>query len=125
MTQDELDVLLVEWTRRLRLQDWKIVAKVTPSNDMDNGGIEGSCSCFAPTKEAVVRVSDELGKPVGGHIRRAWPSDPEEVLVHELLHIHIDGFMPKSEDKAEYAAAEVAINMIASALVDTKRGGGQ
>jgi hypothetical protein len=49
-----------------------------------------------------------------------FPLDQEEVLVHELLHIHMEPFFPKGTHALNFAG-EQAIESIAKALVSLRR----
>lgn len=117
-TPDALQALCAEWQQRLRLMDWRVLVRVVPAYEMPT--LEGECHCFDQTKEAVIRLSESIGKPQNTPIASLFPCDPERVLVHELLELHFDAFKAEKEGPT-LTAQELAINILADALVALKR----
>lgn len=119
MTQEELDSLCAEWQKRLRLQDWDVQAKVVHQSDIPEK--QGNIHIFQPERLALIQIASPADNP-SSKVCRAFPSDPEHTLIHELLEIHFDPFK-KDRDPANLSQ-EQAINVIAAALVNLKRGNG-
>lgn len=119
MTPEELNALCADWQKRLRLMDWKIAVSFVPGYEMPDRA--GECSSFEPMKEAVIRINKDTHNPYS-RICAAHPEGFEEVLVHELLEIHFTPFKDDDGESRLHMAQEQAINMIASALVQARRG---
>lgn len=123
MSQEELDALCLEWQRRLRLQDWRVVVKIVPRYEVV--GNWGETSRNKRHKTAVIRLADLNGSHDVINDEIFAPS-VEEVLVHELLHLTIAGFDVTDDEGANAMvreAQEEAINMIAAALVYGRNAG--
>ena len=117
MTQQELEALCAEWQKLLRLQDWRVVVRLVRRYEMDDSDAWGECDWNLSNKRATIRVLDpQDAKPGSGY-------DPESVLVHELVHLHIAPFRPERDSLAE-RLMEQAINCLEGALISLKRGGG-
>lgn len=121
-SQEELDALCLDWQKRLRLMDWKIVAKIVPQEDIPENN--GQVNLWQLDKTAVIRIAD-MAEIAQGIMSRNFPDTFERILVHELLEIHLDVFAPKREDdELKFNAKELAINLITDALVESKHGNG-
>lgn len=116
LTQEQLEEQLVYWQKVLRLQDWRIKARILRERDFCNPGSQGECDWSLSTKTAIIRILD----PVDYSPDCAWPQDIEQVLVHELLHLHFASFDAESST-AERVAQEQAIDCIATGLVGLYR----
>lgn len=116
-TEKELQKLCREWQKRLRLQDWDVKVFVKRESQFINENAAGECSWQLAKKLAVIRILD----PIDYGSNLAWPQDQEATLVHELLHLHFAPFAAK-DDTPEDTAQEQAIDLIARALVELKRG---
>lgn len=118
-TQAQLDELLADWQRRLRLRDWNVKVQLRRRHDMSLEDSCGACRWQLSKKLACVELLDPIDYDPGSF---GWPQDVEWTLVHELLHLH---FAPFAEfgDGPLNTAQEQAIDLIAGALVDAKRGG--
>ena len=114
--QVEAEALCQEWQRRLRLRDWDVKIVVSRSDEM-RPNCSGTCSTILSNKTALVT----LMHPIDHSERCLWPYDMEETLVHELLHMHFAPFQADEDTPAD-TAQEQAIDLIAHALVNLKRG---
>lgn len=118
LTQEQLEALCREWQGILRLQDWDVKPEIVRRHEMSVPERDGECVYVLQQKKAhiqVVTADDTLPSP--------WPLDQEQILVHELLHLHFAPFMPASDEGLRYETAEQAIDQIAEALVRLKRNG--
>ncbi len=118
---DDIQDLTYEWQRILRLQDWDIRTYfATPDELPDN---EGNVLTWGDSKEAIVKVMHPFEvKDADSERDKNFPYDPEQILVHELLHIHLDTVTEEVPSDAERLLEEQAIELISKALVDLKRG---
>lgn len=108
--------LLELWQRRLRLQDWFVDLRVSRNHEMPSGNQDGATHFCLRTKEAVIHVLH----PSDRDPRSVCRYDFEQVLVHELLHLHFAGATPDN-DTPEMVALEQAIDLTAWALVQAYR----
>jgi hypothetical protein len=102
MSDKELKQLCSQWQSVLRLQDWTIDPKFVKSSEM-SGHNRGECHCIITQKEAEIRLLPEglSDKPV------------ELVLIHELLHCHLNSLhVPSDRDDEE----EQVINALSKTL---------
>lgn len=120
-TQKEIEKLCREWQKRLRLQDW--VVRIVFTNEF---------SSFARThvhpehKGATIRIRTAFSPFEHACL------DFEVTLVHELIHLHTSGFdfpiqdkwrrSENTDERARYEAYEAMVELLAQALVSTKRG---
>lgn len=96
MNIKELRAHLTKWQHRLNLADWKISIK------WGAAGHQGWCSWHPEEQYASIEINRTCG-------------DPVSTLVHELLHIVIEGHQPETR---EYSVPlERAINKISAALL--------
>lgn len=112
MTQETLQSLCEEWQKTLRLSDWKVTIEVWRYYQFSDSLCDANIRIHRQHKVAELRVLDERDHEAV----RTWSYDFELFIVHELLHIHLDRTESPSSDDAE-----VAINLIAEALVNLKR----
>lgn len=115
MTQRQLDRLRRKWQKTLRLQDWKIKARVVglgviPDDDL------GRCEWLLDARTADINILDPACCEDGDAI---VSQDVEGTLVHELLHCHFAPF--HSENQAINTQAEQVIDTLAEALVGLDR----
>jgi hypothetical protein len=106
-----LEKLMQVWQKRLRLQDWDIKLQVTHMVDMPVPDALGCIGSSAEHKSAVLTLLNPDEYPDG-----PFPVDTEEVLVHELLHLHTIPF--RRNGRAASVAEDAAIECIAPALVE-------
>lgn len=117
-TQSMLESLTKEWQKRLRLQDWDVKVGFKRHYDMNDPANEAEMQMNSSLKRARVRLSNPAD-----YCNEFWPYDVEGALVHELLHIHFESMehgIPKDDPRD--IAKEQAIDLIALALVNAKRG---
>ncbi len=117
LTQRQLDQWLAKWLKILRLRDWDVHVKLIAARD-ENHDSFGTCHHKIRTKTALIKITDPIDQPRD----LVTPVDPEQVLVHELLHLHHAPFESKEDDDQNDIAQEQAIDLIAQALVSLERG---
>ena len=116
LTTKQLTALTVEWKRRLRLMDWEVVVRFSPEKEVEG---DGKTLYHKQLKIANIQICDE-GTFVGGCGVQEY--DAEQILVHELLHLHFPGFEDGAPGHANHDKFETAIDLIAWGLVRAKRG---
>lgn len=116
---DQLKQKCSEWQKILRLQDWDVRVSVERASDMKLKHVNGECEWVLQTKQAHIRILDPIDYPQD----TGWPQDMEQVLIHELLHLHFAPFDAFENNTHEHTSMEQAIDMIAGALLSLKRGG--
>ena len=121
MTDAELKKLCDLWQGRLKLQDWRIDARMADSVETD--GQFGKCRVSREGRLAIVRIQKEEAVDLTDEFSRAFPSDydPERSLVHELLHIPLEGIIADEPGEHERVAQEQAIEQISAALYEAYR----
>lgn len=112
MKLENLQQILLEWQRTLKLLDWDISVKVVPHREMPDA--IGHVRWDLDEKSADIR----LIMPEDYQSSALRPYNIEETLVHELLHLHLVTFDMSDEPKR--LALEQAINAIARALFNLK-----
>ncbi|MBO0962008.1 hypothetical protein J1P26_20080 [Neobacillus sp. MM2021_6] len=113
LTEEQLQEKLIEWQKRLRLQDWIIKARICRIHNIPNEAM----ACVIPTlskKMALIKILD----PNDYDPDLVFPQDMENSLVHELLHLH---FEPLGLDDDKHTELEQAIECIASGLLSAIR----
>lgn len=110
MNTRELLDLLAYWQPALRLADWDIEVKAKSRKAL--GGDDGECEAYPDIKEAVIGVV------------RSKPSsqfaDHETILVHELVHCHLERLRTSSNE----ADVERAVEDLSKAFVRIHRESG-
>lgn len=116
MTEAELKELCALWQKRLRLQDWNVRLVVKDAEDIE---------------DAFAQIRPQLdSKKAVMHVRRPGDVstldmqlgyDVEEYVVHELLHLHAEAFVPEDHDSHEYQAIEQAVGVLADCIVRLSR----
>ena len=112
---EELQFDLDFWKKELRLSDWDIRLDIVRSHVFRDDFV-GDCNVSLSNKSAHIRLMDAID--VTG--TEWFPLDQEEVLVHELMHIHLEPFFPKSDHALNFTG-EQAIESIAKCLVSLRR----
>ncbi len=110
MKQSDLVDLTAKWQARLRLRDWNIKLKLVSSMDLDLS-VLAEISWQSQFKRATIYLLNP--KYID---REDVKKVVEDAIVHELLHLHFIPFRP--EDEKGKDDMEVAINMIADALLN-------
>lgn len=112
MNLENLQQILLEWQRILKLLDWDISVKVVPHREAEEAW--GNVRWNLDEKFADIKLLDPADQ--SGGMR---PYNVEETLVHELLHLHFAPF-DATTGTHEQRFQEQAINAIARALVNLK-----
>ncbi len=100
------------WQRELRLLDWRGIVRIVRKRDMKNPENDGEISRNVEWREFTIRIVD----PIDLAVLDGFKNDHEELLVHELGHLHT---LPISEKDTN--AEEVALCSFAEALVRLRR----
>ena len=109
--------LLIEWQRRLGLQDWSIVLRTEcDPKDMEIADSEGCTVWEESTKTASIQIVDP--EKIECSVRKF---DLEEVLIHELLHLKTTLLSSKDPDDLSERILHQLIDDTARALVDARR----
>lgn len=113
----QIEKIKDEWIRRLGLTDWNIIIKnKCKPGDFVEQNCDGEVRYIESTKKAIIRILDG----------RYWePSefcsfDPEQILVHELLHIKFH-LLDDSSNPIQDRIVHQLVDDMARALVDAKR----
>lgn len=119
-----------EWRDRLGLRDWHIDLAYAQPHEFREGATVPLASCTPdfPLRQATIKFLRPEAGAVLGH--PTWDdTDPEVVIVHELLHIWFGACgVSLGTDYSRDAGitpgvvAEQAINAIANALVKARKG---
>ena len=127
MTTTDVEVmrsLCREWQERLGLLHWHINLRIERHFNMPDN-IWGNCSWTLSTLKATIKIlhPEDYDPDLEGLDER----DMEQILVHEILHLHFAPFdeTPKDSD-GNFASSrgimqEQAIEQISQALVNLKR----
>ena len=92
--------ILAKWQGILRLMDWDIILEDV---DRDALGAQGKCWTIMRQAKAKVMLSKDLP-----------PDEVELTIVHELLHVRLQG---QDEDLEATPGMELGIERIAQALI--------
>ncbi len=113
--------ILRYWQKALSLQDWEVVFRVNDSRDFADDK-DGHISAQWEKKRALLEIRDPA-LPPRDFERNFFVSeafDAEVAIVHELLHLHLQGLSRCAQDSLEEVASsfeEQACQKIAEALV--------
>ncbi len=88
--------LLTKWIKRFRLTDWNIRLRVVPFASLNTGSDGGSVKFGEAEwdpyeRQAVITIADPATVPEDA-------PDLEELIVHELLHIVVNGHQLTNDD---------------------------
>lgn len=116
MTDEQLKSLCKLWQKRLRLQDWRVSARVVGSEEMRDA--LGDCTVYQDTKCAVIRVIDPKAIDSTHPYYSRFPenADIEKILLHEMLHILLDPFFDTDAGAFQETAQEQLMEQMATAL---------
>lgn len=115
LTIEELEQKVVEWQKRLRLQDWHIKTAIVRQNSDEY--MENKCAVVNWTlanKQATIKLIDPIDYPE----TTRFEYDMEKVLVHEMLHLHISPLTETETEEAQYILMEQAVESLATSVVD-------
>jgi hypothetical protein len=109
------------WQRQLRLEDWDVLAEFATQREIE--GCSGQTNTVRDLKKARIRILSPDEQPPWSESTYR-DDDPEQTLVHELLHLHLAYWVGEAENKDSpvFEAKEFAIDATASALVRLARG---
>lgn len=96
------------------MQDWDVVIKFRRVFDMQPGTI-GTVDWTLETKKAIINILEP-----NDFSNNDFEFDVEEVVVHELLHLHMTDWL--KDDWLTPPEWEIAINILAQTLVGLKNG---
>jgi hypothetical protein len=114
ITQRGLEELCIKWQGILRLMDWEVKVRFVRHWEMKPDR-EGAVDWSINGKAASIKILD----PRDFSTEAKWPQDVEQVLVHELVHLHLAPFDETDGTKA--MLLEQAVDLLACALVDRDR----
>lgn len=114
----DIEETLAYWIERLGIQDWRIDFEWVHGFDMH--GDVGQCAMTYSKQAATLRLL--------AHGDTMEPTDDEQVLVHELLHVRIAAIHSKDwddrpADTVYYTCVEHPIERLAWLLVTLRRSG--
>lgn len=108
MTQTQLNKLREVWQKRLRLQDWDVSVAFAPRSEVEGDGVTYFKSRLMA---ADIKICTEAtATPQTG----GQTYTPEQVLIHELLHLYFGALRDLKGEKE--IALEAAIDRTAWAL---------
>jgi hypothetical protein len=111
LDQETLEDRVRYWQQRLRLQDWAV--EIVMERAYDLGDYWGKIHVAEDKRRARIRIMD----PIDLSPAAIAPYDMDQIIVHELLHIHLYP-ITKAEDSMP---EEQAIEAISWALVGLDR----
>jgi hypothetical protein len=81
---EELRQACWKWQRRLALTDWTVQIAVLPASEMTQKGCDGCISYAEEGLKAKIEIDAE-------------DADKEKTLVHELLHLRVEDWLPRTK----------------------------
>lgn len=115
MTEKKLASLCEVWKKRLRVQDWNTTVNFSPYIDVQG---DGSTNYHFDLKSARILICDEAT-----YCSSHFPVyDPEQILVHELVHLMWAKLDRHKIGSEKYSLLETAVDHTATALVNAYRG---
>ena len=108
LTEKQLKNSLKEWQAILRLQDWDIEVQLCPQHTLVQESL-GEVTYSDNRKKAIIRIPT----PDTFHSEIDEGQDMVDLLVHELLHLHLV-FVRREAPEIDL---ESAVNRIGGALV--------
>ncbi len=113
-SSDELNKLLVEWQKRLKLGDWNIRLIKCRANKMTENCL-GEVNYELSNLTAVIHLLDEIDYP-----SELFSYDMEQVLVHELLHLVFATVTPDDVGSLKHTLFEQSIEKMANVFIEFK-----
>jgi hypothetical protein len=114
LAQRFVDERLAIWRQRLKLEDWKISATMTPLSDLAPKTL-GGIRWDKPKKSAVIYVLNPSDYRLPF---REMLDDMELTIVHELVHLEL---ATAQHHEASRSVEEHAVNGIAEAMLALDR----
>jgi hypothetical protein len=109
-SQNDLEAMCREWQERLKLRDWRVRIRYSEKFELD--GHQGRCITQRSLKTALIRINP--------FCERGDPDDPwgplEEIIIHELLHLHFDWMWDFPDGSMQHQLAEQTIENVTWAL---------
>ena len=123
--QEQLDAALDKWQKILKLQSWNVNARIRRLwSRPDEHGSLGCCNYRLAKMNSTIDLLDPIdfleNDALNFGLRSDETLDHEEVLVHELLHLHFAPFAAEN-NTLENTTQEQAIDQLARALVALDR----
>jgi hypothetical protein len=115
VTQSALEAMCVRWQGKLRLLDWDVKIRFARHWEM-SANRNGEVSWTVNSKTACISILD----PRDYSTESKWPQDIEQVVVHELVHLHMAPFDDENGKKRNMLV-EQAVDLLACALVNCDR----
>ncbi len=115
LSQENLESLLAEWQKILRLQDWQIKVSFARGHEIE--GHQGRITIYLNFKQALIKLRNPID-----WTDEDFPDDTEVDLVHELIHLHINTFDTTKPGTLERVALEQVDELLARALVGLNGG---
>ena len=112
VAEDQVRRWLADWQHRLKLDDWKIEARIVRIWELKPDTL-GNVKWNRDKRSAVIRVLNPVDYDLPADKIAA---DIENTVVHELLHVRLSS-LPK--DKGNPKVEEGVVNSIAQALLDS------
>jgi hypothetical protein len=114
MTQEQLEEKLAVWQKRLRLQDWHLIAQLVRKQDMKmDGNAEIALNRIRLRGQILILPPEEQMPSSMGFGR----DSVKHLLAHELLHIFFNPFQTEN-DSPLGDAEEQAVERLAMAFVE-------
>lgn len=107
VTKRQLEEWLAFWQPALRLADWDIEVKACSRKKLE--GDDAECYPYPELQEAEIRVVSS--KPSSAL------TDHESILVHELLHCHIDRLRTETNGDV----IELVVEILSKAFIGLRR----
>lgn len=114
-TSDKLLTIIKHWQKILRLQDWDISVAILRRSDMADVNNLAQNAVWTTSKISQIQVMHPEDWPLGNH-----KQDVEADIVHELIHLHLDGLNFK-KGSVKWVQVEQSIECMTSALLGLRR----
>lgn len=115
-TKNQLQDKLLEWQKRLRLQDWIIKVEFKRAYDFPDEAL-ARVNPTLEKKHAFIYLLDPVDYDPGFMV----PYDMENSLIHELLHLHLWPITGNDEEGIHRISEEQAIESITSGILSAYR----
>lgn len=115
VTESQVAAWVQSWQKRLRLEDWKIEARIVRSSELKPDTL-GNLKWNSVSRSATIRVLNpsDYDIPVG-----QIAEDIEYTVVHELVHLQLSA-LPRDPKRRD--VEEQVVNRLADALMQFERG---
>mgnify|MGYP006969349833 FL=1 len=113
MNNEDLQKLCIEWQERLNLRDWRVKAVFCSDYELDDAYAQIQPDPYQKIAYCKVVSAEDYENEV-------IPYDPEQILVHELCHLHAPNLMPEHGTQ-EFLELETLIEQVSQSLVNIHR----